>query len=80
MSGEDGRGSPKAAAPRTVACPACGKKSIFEPWNPWRPFCSERCRMLDLGAWASGSYRIPGKPGEDESPDETQGEKQGPEE
>jgi endogenous inhibitor of DNA gyrase (YacG/DUF329 family) len=56
---------PSADAPRTVACPACGKKSIFEPWNPWRPFCSERCRTSDLGAWASESYRIPGKPGDD---------------
>ncbi|HXZ50137.1 MAG TPA: DNA gyrase inhibitor YacG [Usitatibacter sp.] len=48
---------------RTVICPACGKKCAFEPWNPWRPFCSERCRTSDLGAWASGTYRIPGKPG-----------------
>ena len=54
-------------APRTVACPACGDKSAFEPWNPWRPFCSERCRITDLGAWASESYRIPAKPPEDES-------------
>ncbi len=60
--------SPRAGAgePRTVPCPACGKKCAFEPWNPWRPFCSERCRTTDLGAWASESYRIPAKPGEDE--------------
>ena len=74
MSGEGGRGP---AAPRTVPCPTCGKKSVFEPWNPWRPFCSERCRKTDLGAWASESYRIPGKAGEDEPPDENQGEKHG---
>jgi uncharacterized protein len=54
-------------APRTVPCPTCGDKSAFEPWNPWRPFCSERCRIADLGAWATESYRIPAKPPEDES-------------
>ena len=55
---------------RTVPCPACGKAALFAPSNPWRPFCSERCRVTDLGAWASESYRIPAKPGEegDEEP------------
>lgn len=46
---------------------------MFSPENPWRPFCSERCKMIDLGAWASETYRLPdrsGKP-EDDSPDET---------
>lgn len=46
-------------APRKVPCPACGKPSLFAPSNPWRPFCSERCRSVDLGAWASESYRVP---------------------
>jgi len=45
---------------KVVACPACGKPSSFEPSNRWRPFCSERCRLTDLGGWASGDYRIPG--------------------
>ncbi len=55
---------------RTVACPTCGAKAAFEPWNPWRPFCCERCRKIDLGAWASEEYRIPEKePGEHETPD-----------
>ncbi len=80
MSGDGSRGRPNSAAPRTVPCPGCGKKSVFEPWNPWRPFCSERCRMVDLGAWAAESYRIPGNPGEDESPDEKEGGKAQPEE
>jgi len=31
----------------------------FSPANQWRPFCSERCRMIDLGEWASESYRVP---------------------
>ena len=48
--------------PREVACPACGKPARFEESNRWRPFCSERCRLTDLGGWASESYRIPGKP------------------
>ena len=51
---------------RTVACPACGKKALFAPSNPFRPFCSKRCRVSDLGGWASESYRIPAKPGEDD--------------
>lgn len=51
--------------PREVACPACGKPAVFAPSNPSRPFCSERCRTLDLGGWASESYRIPARPAED---------------
>jgi uncharacterized protein len=31
----------------------------FSPQNKWRPFCSERCKMIDLGAWATESYRVP---------------------
>ena len=31
----------------------------YSPTNRWRPFCSERCKMIDLGAWATESYRIP---------------------
>lgn len=54
---------------RVVACPACGKPAAFGADNPHRPFCSRRCRLTDLGAWASESYRIPAKPGEDEPPD-----------
>lgn len=65
MSSRQRDSAPPSATPRTVACPVCGKKSVFEPWNPSRPFCSERCRTMDLGAWASESYRIPAKPGDD---------------
>lgn len=41
-------------------CPNC--KRTFEPeeGDPWRPFCSERCRLVDLGRWLDGDYRIPG--------------------
>lgn len=47
------------ATPRKVACPQCGSLVIWSMDNPWRPFCSERCKLIDLGAWASESYRVP---------------------
>ena len=46
-------------APRTVRCPQCGAIVEWSPASRWRPFCSERCKTLDLGAWASEAYRIP---------------------
>ena len=49
--------------PFTVKCPTCGKEVVWSTDNPYRPFCSERCRMIDLGEWASGGYRIEGAPG-----------------
>jgi endogenous inhibitor of DNA gyrase (YacG/DUF329 family) len=56
----------EAKPPRIVACPACGKSAVYAASNRWRPFCSERCRISDLGAWATESYRIPAKPGEED--------------
>jgi uncharacterized protein len=53
---------PPSRPARTVACPACGQNATLEPANPYRPFCSERCRLVDLGAWARESYRIPAEP------------------
>ena len=48
-----------------VACPTCGKKVEWTPANKFRPFCSERCKQIDLGAWAEEKYRVPGAaPGE----------------
>lgn len=44
---------------RLVNCPQCGKPAPWTAANPYRPFCSERCRLIDLGQWASESYRIP---------------------
>jgi len=43
-----------------VDCPACGRKTPFSASNRWRPFCSQRCKNLDLGAWAAERYRIAG--------------------
>ena len=54
------------APSRIVACPVCGKATAFTPGNRWRPFCSERCRTSDLGAWASEQYGIPAAPSEDD--------------
>lgn len=44
-----------------VKCPQCGRLSLYSPENPFRPFCSERCRLIDLGEWASEGYKIPVK-------------------
>jgi uncharacterized protein len=54
---------------RLVQCPACGKATAFTAANRFRPFCGERCKATDLGAWATESYRIAAQPGEDELPD-----------
>jgi len=43
---------------RTVNCPRCAKLVRWGPESPFRPFCSERCKMIDLGAWASEEYRV----------------------
>lgn len=62
---------------RIVSCPTC-KRSV--PWtedSKFRPFCSHRCQLIDLGAWAEGAHVIPGDSqwgddgdGEGESPDD----------
>lgn len=44
---------------KKVRCPQCGGESVWSTDNKYRPFCSERCKMIDLGAWASESYRVP---------------------
>ncbi len=54
--------SPTAGTPRIVPCPTCGGDSIFAPSNPWRPFCGQRCRQIDLGHWADESFRVPAPP------------------
>ena len=47
---------------KDIACPACRQPCKYGPSNPWRPFCSARCRNSDFGAWASESYRVPAAP------------------
>ncbi len=51
---------------RVVKCPQCGNPVEWRPENPFRPFCSERCKQIDLGAWASEDYRVPDAPGQAE--------------
>lgn len=41
----------------TLKCPICKKKTVWQG-NPTRPFCSERCKLVDLGKWADGSYAL----------------------
>jgi endogenous inhibitor of DNA gyrase (YacG/DUF329 family) len=50
----------------TVKCPTCQRPVEWTPESAYRPFCSERCRLIDLGAWFDEKHRIP-----DESPGAT---------
>ncbi len=52
-----------------MKCPICGKPVEWKD-NPFRPFCSERCKLVDLGRWVSDEYSVPGSPLPQES-DET---------
>ncbi|MFH1605109.1 MAG: DNA gyrase inhibitor YacG [Pseudomonadota bacterium] len=52
----------------TVSCPRCAKPVRWGQESPFRPFCSERCKMIDLGAWANEEYRVAVK-AEDKDPD-----------
>ena len=54
---------------RPRRCPACKQPAAWEG-NPFRPFCSERCKLLDLGSWATERYRIPTS----QAPEEAGGE------
>ena len=64
-----------------MVCPLCRRRTTWKA-NPWRPFCSERCQLTELGTWASEGYRVPAQnlslpvPSEqsDEIADETAGE------
>lgn len=47
---------------KDITCPYCGKKDTWKESNPFRPFCSTRCKLIDLGDWAAEGHRIPGDP------------------
>jgi endogenous inhibitor of DNA gyrase (YacG/DUF329 family) len=53
MSGDD-----EAGGRRSVSCPTCGRPVPWIPESRWRPFCSERCRLIDLGEWLDEGHRI----------------------
>ena len=46
---------------RFVSCPRCGVQVAWLPENHYRPFCSERCKLIDFGRWTSEEYRVPGQ-------------------
>ena len=48
-----------------IKCPRCGKETTFQG-NPFRPFCSERCKLVDLDHWTSESYRVPARSSDEE--------------
>ena len=59
---------PTGTKPRIVRCPGCGGDSIYAPGNPYRPFCSERCKNMDFGAWASENFRVASEAPPDDQP------------
>ena len=60
-----------AIPPRIVACPRCSKPVEWSASSRFRPFCSERCKFMDLGAWATESYRVPAVDNDPEDDAET---------
>jgi uncharacterized protein len=59
----------------TLPCPTCQRPVEWTPAATWRPFCSERCKLIDLGAWIMEKHAIPG---EEISPDGTGGNPSNP--
>lgn len=51
---------------RHVPCPRCGAQVAWIGENRFRPFCSERCKLIDLGDWATEKYRVPAAEDKDE--------------
>jgi endogenous inhibitor of DNA gyrase (YacG/DUF329 family) len=51
-------GTGTTGAPKLVPCPTCGGDSVYAPTNVYRPFCSNRCKNVDLGAWANEDFRM----------------------
>jgi hypothetical protein len=60
-----------------VPCPTCGRSVEWTKSSPWRPFCSERCKLIDLGAWASEQHAIPSDTADPEDKPKTDGEESG---
>ena len=53
--------TPSTTTTLTVKCPTCGTSVVWGPQSPSRPFCSDRCRLIDLGEWANEEKVIPGE-------------------
>ena len=60
--------NPPDIEPQIVVCPACKGDSVYAVDNRYRPFCSERCKNIDFGAWASESFRMPTEAPLDDQP------------
>ena len=52
-----------------MKCPNCGQPTKWQD-NPHRPFCSERCKLIDFGRWANEEYRVPAEAAPEDSPEE----------
>jgi len=61
---------------KKLFCPICSKETHWKR-NPYRPFCSERCKLRDLASWIGGEYAIPGEAVNSSRPDENQEVKAG---
>jgi uncharacterized protein len=55
-----------------VRCPTCGREVEWSEQSKYRPFCSDRCRLIDLGAWFAEEHAVPGEPVADESEPESE--------
>ena len=53
---------------RKVRCPQCGGESVWDTTNKYRPFCSERCKLIDLGAWGNEEFRMPAQTPPEDAP------------
>jgi uncharacterized protein len=62
------------SAVKSVPCPTCKRAIVWSEDYPWRPFCSERCRLVDLGAWLSNAHAIAGEPVDETASDPRDGE------
>jgi len=58
--------------PARLACPTCQRPIEWSADFPWRPFCSERCKLIDLGAWLTEKHAIPGEPVDEHTADADQ--------
>jgi endogenous inhibitor of DNA gyrase (YacG/DUF329 family) len=57
--------TPSDVLSRNVSCPRCGTRVEWTEKSLYRPFCSERCRIIDLGAWVTQAYRVPAEAADD---------------
>jgi endogenous inhibitor of DNA gyrase (YacG/DUF329 family) len=58
--------APEDTVLKLVRCPTCGGDSIYALSNRFRPFCGERCKNIDLGAWASEQFAVPAQTSPDD--------------